>query len=125
MKATEEQKQYMKEYYKKNKKKFLAKRRKYYEENPELLRERERSYYQKDKKNRLKKMMDWQRKNPEKSKAHSAVTTAMLNGSLIRPDKCSNCSNTENIQAHHEDYSKPLDVVWLCPTCHRRHHAKD
>ena len=24
--------------------------------------------------------------------------------------------------AHHEDYSKPYDVVWLCPPCHRNLH---
>jgi hypothetical protein len=27
-----------------------------------------------------------------------------------------------NVQMHHDDYSKPLDVRWLCPDCNREHH---
>ncbi len=29
------------------------------------------------------------------------------------------CGASRTVQAHHEDYSKPLDVVWLC----KRHHS--
>jgi hypothetical protein len=29
-----------------------------------------------------------------------------------------------SLHAHHDDYSRPLDVVWLCPSCHRQHHVK-
>ena len=34
----------------------------------------------------------------------------------IRP--CRECGTWTDLDAHHDDYSKPLDVVWLC----RRHH---
>jgi len=28
------------------------------------------------------------------------------------------------LEAHHDDYSKPLDIQWMCTSCHKRHHAK-
>lgn len=31
---------------------------------------------------------------------------------------------TKNLQAHHEDYSKPLDVRWACRKCHLESHGK-
>jgi len=41
-----------------------------------------------------------------------------------RPTHCSACgTETEDIQAHHDDYAKPLDVRWLCRSCHIRHHV--
>jgi hypothetical protein len=37
----------------------------------------------------------------------------------LKRQPCEVCGATENIERHHEDYSKPLDVQWLCPTHHR------
>jgi len=34
------------------------------------------------------------------------------------------CGNT-NVEAHHEDYSKPLEVVWLCRSCHMKRHVQN
>lgn len=56
--------------------------------------------------------------------AHRAVEAALARGSLVRPTSCSACDRTlQRIHAHHDDYSKPLDVRWLCQRCHARHHA--
>lgn len=30
---------------------------------------------------------------------------------------------SRNAQAHHDDYSRPLDVTWLCPSCHAAEHV--
>lgn len=51
---------------------------------------------------------------------------AVNRGELIRPNKCElcNCSNKQ-IQAHHVDYGRPMQVVWLCVKCHAKAHAKD
>ncbi len=59
-----------------------------------------------------------------KKKAHDAVHIAIKNGSMVRSD-CEyihhgDCSG--NIQAHHEDYDKPLDVRWLCVRHHKLVH---
>jgi ribosomal protein S27AE len=41
----------------------------------------------------------------------------------IKKEPCSNCGNPE-VQAHHEDYDKPLEVVWLCKDCHVELHTQ-
>lgn len=52
----------------------------------------------------------------EKISARKKVGHQLKIGRLSKKP-CSMCGNPE-VQAHHEDYSKPLDVIWLC----RKHH---
>ncbi len=47
---------------------------------------------------------------------------AIKSGRLVR-QPCRDCGSVK-VHAHHEDYNKPLDVVWLCETHHRAEHAK-
>lgn len=56
--------------------------------------------------------------------AHNAVKRAIERGDLIRPEVCSRCPSTENIQAHHDDHTRLLDVMWLCPVCHAARHKE-
>lgn len=60
----------------------------------------------------------WKKKNPEKVKAHNAVNNAIRHGRLARLS----CWCGELGEAHHPDYSKPLDVVWLCKKHHEEMH---
>lgn len=60
--------------------------------------------------------------NPEKVAAHDAVREAVRAGRLTRPAACSACDTPCKPQAHHDDYSKPLEVRWLCVGCHVRLH---
>lgn len=55
--------------------------------------------------------------NPEKYRARYAVSNAIRDGRLER-QPCSACGDAK-AEAHHTDYSRPLDVEWLCFTCHR------
>lgn len=59
----------------------------------------------------------------EREKASGKVQTAIRKGLLIR-QPCERCGSTERIHAHHDDYSKPLDVMWLCPLHHRQRHKE-
>jgi hypothetical protein len=62
---------------------------------------------------------------PMRRKAQTAVGNAVRDGRLDRPDSCSRCgSDGSRIEGHHNDYSKPLDVVWLCVPCHRVVHGQ-
>lgn len=49
------------------------------------------------------------------------VKHALLTGRLTK-GPCNDCGSTAT-EAHHEDYSKPLDVVWLCRDCHHSKHG--
>ena len=64
-------------------------------------------------------LREWRRKNPDKDKAHRLVRKHLKN-----PRVCSECPSTLHVEAHHDDYSKPLDVRWLCAACHKQHHAR-
>jgi len=56
--------------------------------------------------------------------AHEAVHRALKRGTLVRPDACSLCDGTEfAIHAHHDDYDRALDVIWLCVPCHKLCHG--
>ena len=61
--------------------------------------------------------------NPEKFKARSAVSNAIRDGRLARGSECYFCGAGDRLQAHHEDYDHPLDVVWLCAGCHGKLHT--
>jgi hypothetical protein len=66
---------------------------------------------------------DWNRENPEKRRAQKMVENHLKSGKLVR-EPCERCGCTVRIQAHHEDYAKPLDVMWLCPLHHRERHKE-
>lgn len=58
--------------------------------------------------------------HPERAAARQAVQTAVRNGSLARLE-CEVCGEAKS-HAHHDDYSKPLEVRWLCHEHHMEHH---
>ena len=65
--------------------------------------------------------MRWREENPLAYRAQTAVSNAVRDRRLFK-EPCALCGD-ENVHAHHKDYSKPLEVIWLCPKCHHRLHA--
>lgn len=57
---------------------------------------------------------------PERVKARSIIAQSLRKGDIVRLP-CVKCGDPK-AQAHHEDYSKPLDVIWLCRKHHREIH---
>ena len=52
-------------------------------------------------------------------------TNALLQlGLLQRPATCSCCGRRSQIHAHHEDYTKPEEITWLCYRCHGLRHVE-
>lgn len=62
-------------------------------------------------------------KSPEKVAVHRLFKAAVEKGLIVRPDTCSACGVTCTPAGHHDDYSKPYEVRWLCQPCHNKHHA--
>lgn len=60
----------------------------------------------------------------EKNLARAKVRYAVEKGAIIKPTLCTDCLLELPLHAHHEDYDKPLEVVWLCQICHKHRHGK-
>lgn len=65
-------------------------------------------------------VLRWSARYPERRAASHAVSNAIRDGKLFR-QPCWVCGN--KAQAHHPDYDRPLDVIWLCPPHHKQAHA--
>jgi len=57
--------------------------------------------------------------------AKNQVMIEIRKGNIKRPHYCSKCGKFGlRIEGHHEDYDKPLEVIWLCRACHRKEHRR-
>lgn len=58
--------------------------------------------------------------------ARNMASKAIKQGKLKRSQCCESCNEIKSdIECHHIDYGKPLEVIWLCRTCHGRAHRKN
>jgi len=87
------------------------------EEAKEKNREKNRLGYIKYRKFAIKRQEKYQRSHPEHYRINRKLRDAVRRGYVTKPKTCSRCPNL-NPQGHHPDYSKPLEVVWLCQKCH-------
>jgi len=58
-------------------------------------------------------------------KARALANRAVDLGFLVRPAACPKCGRSDlTVHAHHADYSRPLDVTWMCSDCHGLEHRE-
>lgn len=57
-----------------------------------------------------------------KIRGRELTNQAIGRGTLVRPSKCDMCYMPCHPDAHHLDYTQPLDIAWLCPRCHAAEH---
>jgi hypothetical protein len=117
------------EYNIKNRNKVIEYLRKYnsenYIKNKELINKRNNEYRKtgSGKLSALKIYRNWRINNKEKLSAQNKLRYAIRVGKIKRLP-CSKCFETHDVCGHHEDYSKPYDVIWLCRSCHGKLHDK-
>lgn len=131
-----------KEYYDKHKEKTLEKSKERYWANHAEIRKRanERNRTPEERAKSNKRQKEWCKKNPEKVRARintydrkypekklarQTVMWALRLGVLIKPNSCERCKNEIKLEAHHHDYSKPLEVNWFCRLCHAQLHFEE
>lgn len=98
-------------------------------ENPEsVARTRKRARAKRADAERLERQK-YQERYPEKTKARRVFAKALQTGKLVKPASCEDCGvrpeKTIDLHGHHHDYSKPLDVEWLCRACHGKRHRAE
>ena len=112
-------------YARKNKAARSAYHKSLYKAQPEKTKARVKEYQNTPRGKAVKKAADQnqRKRNPEKVAARLAVSRAIVAGKL-RKHPCEVCGSAK-VEAHHPDYSKPLDVRWLCPPHHIELHNQE
>lgn len=139
-------------YFLRNKEKIAERRRQFTIDNPDIVRswqlkssskpqniERKRLWYENNKEKVLANKRRWALtesgkksiketakraylKHKHKSFARHYTHVAIKRG-LIKKGVCQVCGSDQT-EAHHQDYSNVLDIMWLCRQCHVNHHNK-
>jgi hypothetical protein len=88
------------------------------EQRKEIVSRRDRNAIREADKRRYLK-----RKGTPIQRCNYTFNNAVRDGRIAR-GPCEVCGTTEDIHGHHDDYSKPLDVRWLCGQHHRELHGQ-
>jgi hypothetical protein len=109
----------------KHKEKRLEKTRLWRQQHPEQARASNRAWHSAHPESARESGRRWKAANQDRfrliSRNHDLVHKAIRRGDLIRASHCEECGLSGiPIEAAHADYSRPLDVRWLCRPCHRR-----
>lgn len=128
----EKHKAIAKKYYEKHREEILIKKKIWNEQHPEYLKQ----WYEKNKIKRIRRPIQYsntrsaltkrkyEKLHPDRALAHQKVTHLIKSGKILKSSNCILCGKECKTEAHHPDYSKPLDVMWICRKCHIDIHYK-
>lgn len=100
-------------------------RTRYRHNNREKIREQDKQFYAKNSERLREKQKIDKIENPHKHKAYKEYRVALSNGKIKQTDYCQICGiKNMPLDGHHADYEKPLEVIWICKSCHMYIHKK-
>lgn len=104
-----------------HRKTILPQIHKYYQDNKEKCKATGKAYHLK---HRARRLEYFKQENPLTRQCRRKLNYEIESGKLERGTCCEDCKTTEErIVGHHENYNKPLEVTWLCQSCHMRRHS--
>jgi ferredoxin len=77
-----------------------------------------RLYYRRNRESEKRRTIMFKASKPERMRCYNIIHANLHNGTLFRPDYCTNCGKHCRPDSHHYDYSRPYDITWLCRSCH-------
>ena len=106
-------------YFLHNKEKCYENAAKWHKNNRDQINKKNRERYSIDRTT----IIERDRRHAEKVRAQHLVQTYVRRGKIIKPPICSICNcESKRIEGHHADYSKPMEVIWVCNRCHHNIH---
>lgn len=116
----------------------------YYSLNKEQIKATSREYRGSNAGNIKRKIKEWlsteggkaktaavkkkhRQKYPDRHTARKLLRLAVKSGDVVRGEVCETpgCSSAAGLEGHHVDYTRPLQVVWLCKPCHTAVHRRN
>lgn len=94
-------------------------------QNPEKVRayEKIRAQTEKRKQNRRFYVKKYNQEHPERNAIMLRVRRAIKKGVIVKPKTCCICGDETRLYAHHPNYNEPLNVIFVCQSCHRKIHC--
>lgn len=120
---------YKKQEYQRNKENWAKQQKIYYEKNKEILNEKHRVYYQENSEDLKKYAKEWRIEhqgymreyllnNPSIYKKAKICWIAKHYIKIPKNQLCEICNFELAIHRHHENYDKPLEIIFCCKRCH-------
>ncbi len=96
----------------------------------EAFREKERAYFKKwysengreRSDNYIECVLKWRQEHSDRDKVSQRLRYAVKIGKIVKPAFCEICGRETRLSGHHDDYSEPFVVLWLCSSCHKIKH---
>jgi len=97
----------------------------YYSKNKDKILLNTKEWMLKNKKKCSLWRKEYYLKNKTKNRCRWEINGAIKRKKINRPEKCQTCGIESKTEAHHCDYLKPLEVMWLCKKCHSEWHKNN
>lgn len=101
-------------------------KRRWQNENRAEISRREKQRSREDPQAAQERNERYRERHPDRYRASNILNAALQSGKIEKPNTCEDCGKTfksRQLHGHHEDYSKPLVVEWLCTRCHGDRHT--